>query len=205
VPLVLVTMEKSPEASSLVAGLRMAAAYIGALGAVGVVGALGEVPPLGLAVAASLAATGVAYLLQAPAPIETDLTRPADWLRGGMTTLASCLGALAVFAVFPGIADFLCEPLVPWRISIALFGAFAMSWLATGVALRSSFKLAGLMIYLAFFWIAPFYGFFHAPWFLAQTIAVPCAARPFVQAMIAAAGMALAAHAGHRTGDRMFR
>jgi hypothetical protein len=121
-----------------------------------------------------------------------------------MTTLASCLGDLAVFAVFPGIADFLCEPLVPWRISIALFGAFAMSWLATGVALRS-FKLAGLMIHFVFFWIAPFYGFFHAPWFLARTIAVPCAERPFLQAMIAAAGMVLAAHAGHRTGDRMFR
>lgn len=26
-----------------------------------------------------------------------------------------------------------------------------------------------LFIFLAFFWIAPFYGFFHAPWFLAQT------------------------------------
>lgn len=198
-------MKKPSEASSLLAGLKMAAAYIGALGAVGVVGALGEVSPLGLAVAATLTAAGVAYLLQAPTPFETDLTRPADWLRGGVTTLGSCLGALAVFAVFPEIADFLCEPLVPWRISIALFGAFAMSWLATGVALRSPAKLAGLMIYLAFFWIAPFYGFFHAPWFLAQTIAVPCAERPFVQAMIAAAGMALAAHAGHRTGDRMFR
>jgi hypothetical protein len=89
-----------------------------------------------------------------------------------MTTLASCLGDLAVFAVFPGIADFLCEPLVFWRISIALFGAFAMSWLATGVALRS-FKLAGLMIHLVFFWIAPFYGFFHAPWFLARG-RLPC-------------------------------
>ena len=183
----------------------MAAAYIGALGAVGVLGALGEASPLGLAFAATLTAAGVEYLLQAPAPFETDLTRRADWLRGGITTPASCVGALAVLAVFPGIPDFLCEPLVPWRISIALFGAFAMSWLATGVALRSQFKLAGLMIYLAFFWIAPFYGFFHAPWFLAQTIVVPCAERPFAQAMIAAFGMALAAHVGHRISDRMFR
>ena len=110
-----------------------------------------------------------------------------------------------MLAAFPEISDFLCEPLVPWRILIALFGAFAMSCLATGVALRSPSRLTGLMIYLAFFWIAPFYGFFHAPWFLAQTIVVPCADRPFAQAMIAALGMALAAHIGHRTGDRMFR
>jgi hypothetical protein len=109
-PFVLVTMKKWPTTSSLVAGLQMAAAYIGALG---VVGALGEASPRGRA---------------------WDY-RPQQFL-----------GALVVFAVFPGIVDFVCEPLVPWRISIALFGAFAMSWLATGVALRSPFRLAGLMI-----------------------------------------------------------
>jgi hypothetical protein len=122
-------MEEPSEASPLLAGLQIAAAYVGAPGAVGVVGALGGASPLGLAVAATLTAAGVAHLLQAPAPFETDLTRPVDWLRGGITTLASCVGALAVLAVFPEIADFLCEPRVPWRISIALFGALAMSWL----------------------------------------------------------------------------
>jgi hypothetical protein len=198
-------MSKWPKMTSLVAGLQMAAAYIGALGAVGAVGALGEASPLGLAFAATLTAAGVAYLLQAPAPFETDLTRPTDWLRGGITAFTSCLGALAVHGVFPGITDFVCEPLVPWRISIALFGAFTMSWLSTGVALRSQFRMTRLLIYLAFLWIAPFYAFFHAPWFLAQTVAVPCAERPFAQAMIATLGMALAAHAGHRIGDRMFR
>jgi hypothetical protein len=56
-------MEEPSEALPLLAGLQIAAAYVGALGAVGVVGALGGASPLGLAVAATLTAAGVAHLL----------------------------------------------------------------------------------------------------------------------------------------------
>ena len=62
---------------------------------------------------------------------------------------------------------------------------------------------AGLMIHLAFFWIAPFYGFFHAPWFLAQTVMLPCDGRPFTQALVAGVGMLVAAYGGQRTAAWM--
>ena len=52
---------------------------------------------------------------------------------------------------------------------------------------------------LAFFWIAPFYGFFHTPWFLAQTVVLPCDGRPLAQAIIVVIGMVIAASAGRQT------
>jgi hypothetical protein len=53
------------------------------------------------------------------------------------------------------------------------------------------------------FWIAPFYGFFHAPWFLAQAIALPCDG--FAQAVVVGIVMAVATHGAHRTAVWMFR
>jgi hypothetical protein len=53
-------------------------------------------------------------------------------------------------------------------------------------------------------WIAPFYGFFHAPWFLAQSLAIPCEGRPSAQSAIAAAAMLLATLAGQQLGLWMF-
>jgi hypothetical protein len=56
------------------------------------------------------------------------------------------------------------------------------------------------MIDLAFFWIAPFYGFFHAPWFLAQAIVIPCDGRPLAQAIIVMLGMVIAPGGERRHG-----
>ena len=128
-----------------------------------------------------------------------------DWWRYGADFAAAVIGLWAVVSALPASHDFLCEPLVPWRISIALFGAFAMSWLARAVALRAPAERMSLLIFLAFFWIAPFYGFFHAPWFLAQTIASPCADRPVIQSLVAAAVMVIAAEAARRLAGRMFK
>lgn len=80
-----------------------------------------------------------------------------------------------------------------------------MNWLARSAALRVPTERVSLFIFLAFFWIAPFYGFFHAPWFLAQTIASPCADRPLIQSLVVAAGMVIAAEAGQRLADWLFR
>ncbi len=117
----------------------------------------------------------------------------------------AAIGLWVVVSALPASRDFLCEPLVPWRISVALFGTFAMNWLARAAALPAPKERAAPFILLAFFWIAPFYGFFHAPWFLAQTIASPCADRPLIQSLVVAAGMVIAAEAGQRLADWLFR
>jgi len=45
-------------------------------------------------------------------------------------------------------------------VSIAIFGAFGMGWLAAATRMRIPHDRAGLMIHPAFFWITTFYGFF---------------------------------------------
>lgn len=60
------------------------------------------------------------------------------------------------------------------------------------------------VIHVTFFWIAPFYGFFHAPWFLAQTVILPCEERPFLQATIVVLGMGVATVAGRRAATWVF-
>jgi hypothetical protein len=44
--------------------------------------------------------------------------------------------------------------LVPWHLSIAIFGAFGMSLFVSAAKPRMPPDYAGLMIHLAFFWIA---------------------------------------------------
>jgi hypothetical protein len=143
-------------------------------------------------------------MLHVPAPFEARFSPSVDWWRHGADFGLAAVGLWAVMSALPASRDFLCEPLVPWRISIALFGAFAMNWLTRAVALRAAKERVSLFIFLAFFWIAPFYGFFHAPWFLAQTMASACADRPLAQSLITAAGMVIAAEVGLRLADWLF-
>jgi hypothetical protein len=91
--------------------------------------------------------------------------------------------------------------MVPWRLSIAIFGALSMSCLSTAMRIRVPHippGLTGLMIHVAFFWIAPFYAFFHPPWLLAQTAILPCDDQPLPQVIIVVLGMVLATVAGRR-------
>jgi hypothetical protein len=118
--------------------------------------------------------------------------------------LAATVGLWGIVNILPATGVFVCEPLVPWHISIAIVGAFGMSLLTTAAKPRMPPDHAGLMIHLAFFWIAPFYGFFHAPWFLAQVIAIPCDGRPLAQAIIVTLGMVIAASAGRRTATWLY-
>ncbi|MBD3773149.1 MAG: hypothetical protein IE921_06170 [Rhodobacteraceae bacterium] len=188
----------------LIEGAASAIAFVAAVAAVGVIGRFGQLNTLGLALAATLIVAGAVGILRVPAPFEARFSRSVDWGRQGADFAVAAIGLWAVVSVLPASRDFLCEPLVPWRISIALFGAFGMNWLARAVALRAPAERASLLIFLAFFWIAPFYGFFHAPWFLAQTIASPCADRPLDQSLIVAAGMVIAAEGGRRLADWLF-
>lgn len=189
----------------LIEGAASAVSFVAAVTAVGILDHFGQSNTLALALVSTLIVACAVALLRVPAPFEARFSRSADWWRHGVDFAVAAIGLWAAASVFPASRDFLCEPLVPWRISIALFGAFGMSWLARAVALRAPAQRVSLLIFLAFFWIAPFYGFFHAPWFLAQAIASPCADRPLVQSLFAAAGMVIAAEGARRLADWMFR
>lgn len=190
----------------LIEGAGSAVAFIAALALAGVLSRFWHLSGLGLAVVSTLIVAGALALLRVPAPFESRFYRAVDVWRHGVDFATAAIGLWAVVSILPASRDFLCEPLVPWRISIALFGAFGMNWLARAVALRAPpAERSSLMIFLAFFWIAPFYAFFHAPWFLAQAIVSPCANRPFAQSVIAATGMVIASEAGRRLANFSFR
>lgn len=189
----------------VIEGAVSAAAFIAAVASVGLLSHFGQPNTLALALVSTLVVAGAVGVLHVPAPFEARFSRRVDWWRHGVDFAVAAIGLWAVVSALPAGRDFLCEPLVPWRISIALFGSFAMNWLARAALLSAPTERVSLLIFLAFFWIAPFYGFFHAPWFLAQTIASPCANRLPVQSLIAAAGMLIGAEMGRRLADWSFQ
>jgi hypothetical protein len=191
--------------SLLSAGLRSGATFVAALGAAGLLAQFTHAPPVFLTLIASLAAAGMAFALAAQDPFDADYMSLSQAGVHVVSFLAALLGLWGIVKIVPATSSFVCEPLVPWQFSIAIFGTFSMSWLAAATRLRRPHDRAGLMIHLAFFWIAPFYGFFHAPWFLAQTVVLPCDGRPLAQAIIVVIGMVIAAIAGRQTAIWMLR
>ena len=175
-----------------------------ALGVAGLlVGAIGG-PPLLAALAAAIILAMLEWMLGLPGPYasaELDTLHVAHWATS-LLAASICLALLA--AVVPVIALFVCEPLVPWGLSIAAFGAFASAWIGRGLLARTGTTDYHPVLHLALFWIAPPYGFFHAPWFLAQTLALPCPDRAIAQAAVAVAAMIAASVGGHRMGIWMF-
>ena len=191
--------------SLLSAGLRSGATFAGALSAAGLLAQFTQAPPIFLALVASLVAAGMAFALAAQDPFDADYVSLSQAGAHVVSFVAAVLGLWGLATVVPATTRFVCEPLVPWHVSIAIFGAFGMSWLSAATRIRVPHERVGLMIHLAFFWIAPFYGFFHAPWFLAQTVVLPCDGRPWAQAIIVVLGMVVAASAGLRTATWMLR
>jgi hypothetical protein len=187
-----------------IAGLRSGATFVGALGAAGLLAQLTHAPPILLALVASIVAAGMALVLAAQDPFDSDYSSLRQISAHLVSSLAAMLGLWGIVNIVPATGVFVCEPLVPWHVSIAIVGAFGMSWLTTAARPRMPPDQAGLMIHLAFFWIAPFYGFFHAPWFLAQAIVLPCDGRPLAQAIIVMLGMVIAASAGRRTATWLY-
>jgi hypothetical protein len=171
-----------------------AAAFVASVASVGLLSRLGQLNTLALALVSTLIVAGARRML--PVPFEARFSRSVDWWRHGVDFPVAAFGLWVVVSVLPASRDSLCEPPMPWRISIALFGAFGMNWLARAAEWRAPTQRASLFIFLAFCWIAPFYGFFRAPWFLAQIIASPSADRPLVRSLIVTAGMGIAAQAG---------
>ena len=190
--------------SSLLAGTRSGATFVVALGSAGLVAQFTSAPPIFVALVASLMAAGMAFIAAAQDPFDSDYSTVAQLSTHLVSFLAAVIGLWGVVNILPAIGSFVCEPLVPWKFTIAVFGAFGMSWLSGAIRIRIPHVRTGLVIHVGFFWIAPFYGFFHAPWFLAQTVVVPCDGRPLPQAIIVVLGMAIATVAGQRAATWMF-
>ena len=73
--------------------------------------------------------------------------------------------------------DFYCAPEVPWRLNVAVFGGFTLGLLDMMFRRHGQVSALSPLVYLGFFWIAPWYGFFQAPALLAQAIFYPCEGR----------------------------
>ena len=182
--------------SLLSAGLRSGATFVVALGVTGLLAQFTHAPPIFLALVSSLTVAVVARALGVQEPFDAGYRSLSQAGAHVVCFLAALLALWGLANKVPATSSFLCEPLVPWHVSIAIFGGFGMNWLAEATKLRRIYDRSELMIHLAFFWIAPFYGFFHAPWFLAQAVALPCEGRPFIQTIIVGLAMAVAAFGG---------
>lgn len=86
-------------------------------------------------------------------------------------------------------AAFYCEPLVPWRIEIALCGSFGVAYFTGMARQRGRAWAAYPLALLALLWIAPFYGFFSAPLFLGVSLNAMCPGRSLATTVLVALGM----------------
>ena len=96
-------------------------------------------------------------------------------------------------------AAFYCEPLVPWRVEIAIFGSFGLAYLTSMAHRRHRAWAVYPLVVLALVAIAPFYGFFSAPLFLALSLNTMCPGRPIVVAVLIAIGMGVGERLGIAT------
>lgn len=160
--------------------------------------------PLGSAAAATLTLGGVFWLSGILLPFADDQPLRANWRLLLLEALVVLVGLLVVAAALPAAQGFVCEPLVPHTLAIAIFGAFSLSWLSKASMIRSPNSERSFSILLAFFWIAPFYGFFNGPWAIAQAIAMRCAERSIPAELVAGAAMTAAAITGRATAKWMF-
>jgi hypothetical protein len=182
--------------SALGFGLALIVAYS--------IATVAAVPPIIPALAASLVLAGREFFQgHSSSQVQLEPTQQNGWL-WGLTFLMTWAITVGLALIFPSGSQFICEPLVPWRISIVLFGAFFSAWLIAAMRSREGGTKLEPLLRVILLWIAPFYGFFYAPWFLALSLAVPCADRPLGQVAIAALAMAVSAHGGYRVGTWMY-
>lgn len=93
-------------------------------------------------------------------------------------------------------ATFYCEPLVPWRIEIALSGSFGVAYFTGLARQRGLVWVVYPLGVLALLWIAPFYGFFSAPLFLGVSVTAMCPGRPIGSVILATVGLRVGEQVG---------
>lgn len=156
----------------------------------------------------ALAATVAFALIIAAGPIPWTATVRREGHKRDMANVVSRISKASAFFVLALIAvlvvlwpmtvilgqaaDFYCSPAVPWRVEIAVFGAFVISILKYMARRLRYANARDVLIYVSLFWIAPFYGFFSAPYFLGMNLVAPCPDRKILEVVLAGAAMAVA-------------
>ena len=150
--------------SLLSTGLRSGATFVVALGAAGIIAQFTHAPPIFPALIASLVAAGMAFTFGAQDPFDADYASLSQISAHLVSSLAAIAGLLVIVNMEPAVGSFVCEPLVPWQSSIAIFGAFGTSWLSRSTNSKSELSDWANDPF-GIFLDRPFYGFFHGPWF----------------------------------------
>ena len=78
-------------------------------------------PPIFLAVVTSLVAAGMAFVLAARDPFDADFASLSQISVHLVSSLAAVVGLWGIVNIMPAVGIFVCEPLVPWQFSIAIF------------------------------------------------------------------------------------
>lgn len=191
------------QALKLVQGWRLAGPMIAAgLGAHIVVVMLSKSDsaiPLLTALLATLvfATVSLAYAFRGRGGIANTFSSAGVQLLAGLFVLAAVSAGVWLTGRVLGMgAKFYCEPLVPWRIEIALFGSFAVGYLTFVAHARQRAWAVYPLAMIALLWIAPFYGFFSGPLFLGISLNNLCSDRSVVTVFLTALGMIAGEQAG---------
>jgi hypothetical protein len=110
-------------------------------------------------------------------------------LAGALALVSIGAGAWLLGRVVGTGAAFYCEPLVPSRIEIALFGSFVGGYLTIMAHAHHLAWAVYPLTMLALLWIAPFYGFFSAPLFLGISLNTLCSDRPLPTVLLTVLSM----------------
>ena len=157
--------------------------------------------PLLIALVATLVFAGVSFVITARknAMAFTLVRSPIlVLLVAGFTLVAVGAGAWLVNSMMGSGVNFYCEPLVPWRIEIALFGSFFVGFVTFLATTRQRAWLVYPLTMVVLLWIAPYYGFFSAPLFLGISLSSMCPDRSLITTLLAALGMIVGEQAGLR-------
>ncbi len=122
-----------------------------------------------------------------------------------LTAVGILLGVHLIAAVLGEARSFYCNPAAPFQIEIAIFGSFAVGLCTRIAAARGQAQLVYPLTLVAFFWIAPFYGFFQGPVFLATGLVAGCGDRGAIPILLAAPAMILTERLGNKLGAWMSR
>ncbi len=157
--------------------------------------------PLLIALVATLVFAGVSFALgtrKDSAALTLARSPILLLLVAGFTLVAVGAGVWLVNSVIDSGVNFYCEPLVPWRIEIALFGSFFVGFVTFMAAPRRRARLLYPLTMVGLLWILPFYGFFSAPLFLGISLSNMCPDRSLITTLLAALGMIAGEQAGLR-------
>jgi len=92
---------------------------------------------------------------------------------------ASATLSLSIEVMLGRASAFYCAPPVPWHVGAALLGSFFLGLVVTIGRARWNLKLPLAASMVALWWMAPFYGYFSGPVFLAIQWVTDCPGRSF--------------------------